>query len=191
MTNAYIVYVYANVLHFNTKKKYLLSHHDFRRAVAEAWLNPEEYTKSQKRAQEPEQTENFMKKRKVVSTTSTKASSVASSLTMNSSKSIYSTIQKEQKQGTKKHCKHVNDDSLDPTSSLCIRLDSTLDHLPDPANARARCALHRWLGIETQKQVSYCTVCNVHLCVKCYRIFHIVPDLSEIKNELLKEFKKK
>ena len=87
----------------------------------------------QKLEQEQEQTENFVKKRKlVVSTTSTVASSVASSITMNSSKSIYSTIQKEQKQG-KKHCKHVNDDSLDPTSSLCIRLDLTLDHLPDPA----------------------------------------------------------
>lgn len=192
LTNAYIVYVYANVLHFNTKKKYLLSHHDFRRAIAEAWLNPEEYEKSQKLAQEQEQTENFVKKRKLaVSTTSTVASSVASSITMNSSKSIYSAIQKEQQQGTKKHCKHVNDDSLDPTSSLCIRLDSTLDHLPDPANGRARCSLHRWLGIETQKQVSYCTVCNVHLCVRCYRIFHTVPDMSKIKDELLKDLQKK
>ena len=46
LTNAYIVYAYANVLHFNTTKKYLLSYHDFRRAITEAWLNPEEYKKS-------------------------------------------------------------------------------------------------------------------------------------------------
>ena len=86
LTNAYIVYVYTNVLHFNTKKKHLLSHHDFRRAIAEAGTRTRTNWK-------------LHEERKVVSYTSTVASSVASFITMNSSKSIYSTIQKEQKQG--------------------------------------------------------------------------------------------
>ena len=83
--------------------------------------NPEDYEKSQNLAQEQEPTESFLKKRKLaVSTASTIASPIASSITMYSSKSIYSTIQEEQQQGTKKHKKHVNDDSLDPISSTWI-----------------------------------------------------------------------
>ena len=53
LTNTSVFHVYAKFFHCNTKKKYLLPHHDFRRAIAEAsWLNPEEYDKLQKLAQE-------------------------------------------------------------------------------------------------------------------------------------------
>jgi len=43
LTNAYIIYVAANVKHFNIKKGLLLSHHEFRRAIVMAWINHEEY----------------------------------------------------------------------------------------------------------------------------------------------------
>ena len=72
-----------------------------------------------------------------------------------------------------------------------MRLDCTLNHLPRVANQRARCALHRWVGIETQSQVSYCASCAVHLCIHCYRMFHEVRDLVAMKGNIEKRYKAK
>ena len=40
ITNAYVIYLHVNLE--NGIKKYLLLHHDFRKAVALAWINPRE-----------------------------------------------------------------------------------------------------------------------------------------------------
>ena len=40
ITNAYVIYLHVNIE--NGIKKYLLSHHDFRKAVALSWINPSE-----------------------------------------------------------------------------------------------------------------------------------------------------
>ena len=39
ITNAYVIYLHVN-LENGMKKAYLLSQHDFRKAVALAWINP-------------------------------------------------------------------------------------------------------------------------------------------------------
>ena len=41
ITNAYVIYLHVN-LENGMKKKDLLSHHDFRKVVALAWINPSE-----------------------------------------------------------------------------------------------------------------------------------------------------
>ena len=66
-----------------------------------------------------------------------------------------------------------------------------MNHLPRAANERARCSLHRWVGIETQSQVSYCASCAVHLCIHCYRMFHEVRDLVAMKGNIEKRYKAK
>ena len=40
ITNAYVIFLHVNLE--NRMKKYLLLHHDFRKSVALAWINPSE-----------------------------------------------------------------------------------------------------------------------------------------------------
>ena len=42
LTNAYVMYKTLN-LHEGRNKKYLISHHDFRKRIALCWINPEMY----------------------------------------------------------------------------------------------------------------------------------------------------
>ena len=45
MTNAYVMYVSVNTFIYGFNKNQLMSHHDFRRAIAVAWINPREQRK--------------------------------------------------------------------------------------------------------------------------------------------------
>ena len=65
-----------------------------------------------------------------------------------------------------------------------------IDHIPYDAGGRARCRLHWWGGVETQKNILACPGCGVSFCVKCYRLFHKEADIVGIKSKLMKEFKK-
>ena len=68
--------------------------------------------------------------------------------------------------------------SLQHSRSLSkTRLNTSLDHICNLGKPSARCALHRWLGYETEKDVHYCSSCNVNLCVRCNRIFTLFPIL--------------
>ena len=49
---------------------------------------------------------------------------------------------------------------------------------------KTRCQLHRWLGYEYCKQVTFCRACNVNLCNSCYRLFHNERDIVDRKIEL-------
>lgn len=147
------------------------------------WINPEEYQQEIRNVRK-----GIIKRRKAGSSITT-----TSSITMenpsceNNINSTSSCIRVNKKRKTGRH---VTDDSLAPDGALRNRLDTTIDHLPEPANPRARCALHKWAGVETQKQVSYCMNCSVHLCVFCYRMFHTIPNLHTMKAQLKKRFKK-
>ena len=70
----------------------------------------------------------------------------------------------EQKQRAAK----VTDDALKPGGFLSVRLDSLKEHFPDPAKKNARCSLHKWVGVETEKGITYCLTCNVNLCKDCF-----------------------
>ena len=86
---------------------------------------------------------------------------------------------------------HVTDTSLCPsTGNLRCRLDPIIDHIPYEAGGRARCRLHWWDGVETQKTILACPGCGVSFCVKCYRLFYKEADIVEMKIKLMKEFKK-
>ena len=91
----------------------------------------------------------------------------------------------------KKAC-GVTDNSLCPEAgSLKTRINCLLDHIPDNSKPNARCSLHRWLGIETQKEISYCHGCNVNLCLQCYRIFHKQRDIIGSRLSLSNKYKNK
>ena len=40
LTNAYVMYVLVNTFIYGFNKRQLMPHHDFRRAIAVAWINP-------------------------------------------------------------------------------------------------------------------------------------------------------
>ena len=73
----------------------------------------------------------------------------------------------------------VTDQLMSETGGLSFRVDNCLDHLPSVSKPRAYCALHNWVDqTKTQQHVMYCPTCNVNLCIKCYRLFHLIlnPD---------------
>ena len=79
----------------------------------------------------------------------------------------------------------INDKSLHHTSHLSkIRLDSSLPHYPQIGKRNASCALHRWLGHKTEKDVYFFSTCNVNLCVGCNKLFHTTPNILSIRNSL-------
>ena len=97
------------------------------------------------------------------------------------------TLVQEKKQRTER----IMDKFLGPWGPLRIRLDTTKPHLATKAKGRARCSLHRWIGIETQSQISYCETCNINLCTDCFKYFHVTEDILSQKQVYKGNMRKK
>ena len=67
----------------------------------------------------------------------------------------------------------VDDNNLATHEYLYHQLDKRIDHLLDSAEGKARCSLHRWVGIDTQKDVMHCTRYNI-TCACCVTIYFIM-----------------
>jgi len=78
----------------------------------------------------------------------------------------------------------ITDNSLCVHGSLSIRLNTSDARLPDESKGKARCSLHKWLGIETQKRITICKTCNANLCKSCFKLFHTEHDLVRMKKIL-------
>ena len=142
------------------KKKYLLTQHDFRRAIPIYWIN-EEHSRR-----------NAVKERPIVVRQKRKSTHVSTGGT-----STILSLTQVTPTRKKKAC-GGNDSSLCPEAgSLKTRLNCSLDHIPDNSKPNARFSLHRWFSIETQKAISYCHGCNVNLCLQCYHIFNKHRDI--------------
>ena len=166
--NAYIMYVNVNAL-AGEKKKDLMSHHDFRKSIAFSWIKST--------AVKPSQGVSVLSRKRGRGDEDV---SEASSVTMSTMKSVIQSMR-----GIKRRATPVNDASVASTSTLSrLRLDPTLDHILDIAKSSARCAIHRWVGIELERNTYFCSTCNVNLCIICNRAFHQVPDLLSNKNSL-------
>ena len=176
LTNAYVLYLSVNIA-YGIPKKDRLSHHNFQKAIALAWIGgPEEEQVQKKNIFTPH-------KRKRCATSSIATN--LSPLTLDTSLLIESTKLKPK-------CTRVTDESLQTDKGrLRLRTNASLDHLPDPGKYRARCALHRLVGSETQQQIMYCQTCNVHLCISCYRFFHKIDDVNTLKTLTRQHIQKK
>ena len=143
------------------QKSAILTHHDFRKKVAMAWINPELYWPTEVNGPNS----SNWKKRKATA-------SVALSV--------------ESDPPQRARATQISDTSLGPYGALSIRLDTTKSHFPEIAKNKARCSMHKWLGIETQKGITMCRTCNVNLCKDCFKLFHTTPNLV-VKKEALKQ----
>ena len=181
ITNAYVMYKTLN-LQNGAKKTDLISHHDFIKSIAVNWINSDNdgdcaSSSGTKRSLFPKGRGSTRRRQNTAMSTSTSVSSLS--------------VECEQVVApNKRRASTVNDTSLQHTTNLSkIRLDSSLRHYPQIGRKNARCALHRWLGYETEKDVYFCPTCNVNLCVPCNKIFHTTPDIMAIRNLLKNKYK--
>ena len=167
LVNSYIVYLQV-CRQEGVEKRNILSHHDFRKKVAMAWINPdlcwtEEHQGSVR---------THWNKRKL------------------HHPSIASFTDRTSPPNKKLRAAKLSDEALGPKGFLSVRLDTTKQHFPECAKGNARCSLHKWVGIETQAQVSHCSTCNVNLCKQCFKLFHVCNDLVKEKQNLRRKYLK-
>ena len=163
LTNAYIIYITIN-LKKGKNKKDLFSHHDFRKEIALAWINPNE----RKNAIQKPADSIITRRKRFSSEISTPSTITEESLTLRNKKAT-----------------RMTDEALKPNGSLSCRLQAAYDHLPErPHTNKARCALHRWAGVEYRASMLYCLTCNVNLCLNCYKNFHQNVNILQTKKSL-------
>lgn len=168
LVNAYIMYVKFN-LSCGINKKDLLSHHEFQKQIALSWIN-ERYELLL-----PSRTAHSKWSEPVDSVDITSLATTVSSLSSATT--------------AKKKCIAFMKNSLNPyVGKLCCCLDRTVDHISvgQPSLHLARCQLHKYFGVETEKKLLYCPGCGVNICGYCYRMYHTIEDLDECKDEVLK-----
>ena len=171
LTNAYVVYLKFQILHRHQP----ISHYEFHRQVALAWLKPDEYwgKKSEKKQRRSPRSHSSSSTESIVSTS------------IGARRSLY--IQSEEKKETR--CHRVTDASLHPfTGKLKDRLNISKMHLPiEATKSDSRCQLHHWAAKMRFRSSIVCATCNVTLCIKCFAHFHLVHDLVKSKAMIKKE----
>jgi Transposase IS4 len=174
MVNAYVAYVKYS-LQNGKKKSELLSHYEFRKAIALAWLDPDQYDTM---TVDVSSISPAMGKRK-----HNEVDDSETRVTRGSGGSAKITSFKKIKRSNK-----VTDASLDPNDGLyCNRLKVFPRHWPvEPyLSKRPKCAFHRWAAdLEEKTHVVMCSECKVHLCIGCFKMFHEETDLKSKKFEI-------
>jgi hypothetical protein len=183
--NAYVVYCKV-MEESGVPRKDWLSHYDFRKSVALEWINEKQEKVASKRnfvSMVEEGSDDDSPKRDTVF-----GSNVGESGGRRSSARIRRS-KEEEVQETVKRSVRVTDSSLHPDGALNKRLQRDLFHWPKQAKQNQRCTLHRWASnVELKDKVLRCTDCEVHLCVNCYKVFHMVPNLVDKKDDMCKLF---
>jgi hypothetical protein len=173
LTNAYKVYLRVNEDEgVVAKKDGLLTHYEFRKAIALYWIHPEESQQVSASTPSSRGSRSFdaMRSPPSLSDMTTTDSSYVSDLL------------------DKRRSASCTDLTLAENGALRCRMDRTLDHFPVKAAPKVKCAVHRWVGFRKEGELLYCPQCNVNLCVHCYGIFHRCPNLVSIKEFFRHEF---
>jgi ribosomal protein L37AE/L43A len=85
----------------------------------------------------------------------------------------------------------VNDAALDPTTgALKGRLDENYVHYPEPSTAKQPCCslchlVHPNRNVRTYTDVFQCDICKAHLCIKCFKPFHTIASVGNLKSQVL------
>ena len=175
LTNAYRVYLRVNEDEgVTTNKQGLLSHYEFRKAIALYWINDIE-ARTLYQCADNASLPSRAKAATSVSSMSADDFTIASSI------------------DSSKRARKVNDASLLETGAYKCRLDRTLRHIAEKSKGRKKCPLHSWMGSEHAKQsdILYCPSCHINLCDECFSIFHNCPDLAGIKKSKQKQKRKR
>ena len=194
LTNSYILY---KKYHQMMRSRRVMSHYDYIRAVAMAWIAPEVHwpdwnrrktKRTRKRAGAFGEPDVVVVPSPVAASSSKRArratmqdhSSGSSSISEGSSSS--SAIEAKV---VPRIARRMTDNTLDPMlGSMRCRLNKTLQHYPITyaKGKRTKCQLHRWArgrnGKEVRgKHVMKCVACDVQLCSSCWVVFHETSNL--------------
>jgi hypothetical protein len=163
LVNAFVLYRETHRLVWKTQKKRMLTHFQFRKAVALSWLT------GKKVSSELNEFTNARKR-------TTSVSTITNSLSTGS---------------INKKARAVNESSLDPkVGALKGRLNDNYVHFPEPSTAKQPCcSLCRFVApnknVRTYTSVFQCDICKVHLCVTCFKPFHTVTSVKNLKSQVI------
>ena len=179
LVNAYKMYRTYN-LNMGIQEKNLMSHYDFRRAIAVAYVGSGETMMPGSISATARKTKRKLTPRASFSGTDTSAGSRRSAR-------LYAPPKKKTK------CARFTNASLSANGTLRCRLATNLRHFArPPSSKKAHCQLHRWASkthkSESRRSVLLCGDCNVHLCSHCYALFHEEEDLVSKKVEIREKY---
>ena len=147
-----------------------VSKYEFQEQLCMYWLNPTKFFDMNKK------TNNTFKIHTKASQDTVKIVTLLSTMLMDSA---FVTV------NAQKRSLQCCNGTLAENGSLRCRLNTTLSHLPERQQTKkAKCALHCWVGIKKQAPVLHYPTCDIYLCVDCYGIFHIVPNIIGMKKHL-------
>ena len=167
LTNSYVLYRKFHIIH-NSKPPF--THYEYIKKICLAWINREMFWPTMigdgvtKRKEQDEQMQTRRAKKRLEIDTNSFESSGS--------------------KGT------INDRTLHPINgNLKMRLNYSVQHLPEiSCSKNPRCALHRWArnrtGAAVMRDVVVCSVCRVHLCIKCFGIFHKEANILDKKDQI-------
>ena len=154
VVNAYEIYKKKCAL----EGKRPMSHYDFQRLVALAWINPWNHGPPPK---SPGPITNGVATRSGSSSSSSAGSK-------------------------RKFREYVTLGLFDKAGH--VRMDKTRRHWHQPCKKRTMCKLHRLWGRTTFADVFMCVECDTPLCVECWDSFHTVRTAEEMKAHLNTRF---
>ena len=155
-----------------------MSHYKFREAIGLALIDPTKYwpdrmaNKKRKTSPITETETNQRPQRKRVVPSSLEAPQQPSGCS-----SASSTM--------KKRATPVTDITLCPRTGVLrdrLRVQRGA-HMPLPSDSKeAQCAMHRWATKEKKRsQILKCATCQIHLCSECYKLFHTVEEVAQLR----------
>jgi hypothetical protein len=165
LVNAYVLYRTAHIHVWKQDKKSVMTQYNFRYQIVLAWLG--------------------MRPKKEDASRKQPIDSICSSVTSRETLSI-------------KKARPISNFTLDPATGLLKgRLDSNFHFIVPSQSKYPVCALCRWANSDEDndrsaarvrgKSIGTCDVCNVNLCLKCFKIFHTVGNLDKLRSEVRKE----
>jgi Transposase IS4 len=194
LVNAYVSYQLV-MEESGIPRSQLMTHYDFRREIALAWIASDEPSIKERQKKKEE------RKRKMedaaTPNNSERSQSEKSSNSSHPSKrrkkddNKMTTRAAAVEEATKKERAPTLKDAslLDTQGPLGKRLNPILGHFPEQIERGARCAVHRWSAdIEVKSHVYCCSVCKINLCIQCFKVFHTAHDLVEMKDYLKSKF---
>jgi len=180
LTNSYIVYTKYMITH----KQIILSHYEFNKAIALAWLDKDKYWP--KNTNGDNDRDNSRRSRSIsVAMGSTSRSSAPSSTRRSISMA-------ESSRTTTKKIPRIKDKSIAPNGALGMRLNHGRYWTKSPTKKEPRCQLYYWATNEKYRaQLMTCMECNVKFCINFFAMFHKIEDLAVDKEELAKKYQQR
>jgi hypothetical protein len=177
LVNAYLYYVAVNLAAGLLKHK-ILSHHDFRKSVALAWINQPKYW-TPKKQQQHYTGPNMSQEKKT-------GSSTKQAIRKSKKRMATNILLGLQKSGRRAHI--TNAGMSEHGGYADSRLNRAFCHFLISVKGRVCCAIHRWCNFEKLGSVVECEDCKVVLCISCYKMFHTCQDIMAKKDELREQF---